>query len=210
MYSYIKGELVHVNENALLGKNITVEANNIGYQINTNDKTIIKLGEIGQEVKLYVTLIHREDSMALWGFASRDERDLFNILLSVSGVGAKAAMLLLNGLTPSDLIGAVIRSDTKSIVKIKGIGPKIAQRIILELKDKMTNWRDIQPSKMDIPEISENMSKEGYLEAESVLLSLGYTEDECKVSLSNALSTAENQEDAEELLRLALQWLSTI
>lgn len=210
MYSYIKGELVHVNENALLGKNITVESNNIGYLINTNDKTILKLGEIGSEVKLYVTLIHREDSMALWGFACREERDLFNILLSVSGVGAKAAMTLLNGLSPSDLIGSVIRGDSKSIVKVKGIGPKIAQRIILELKDKMTNWRDIQPSKMDIPEMSSDISKEGYIEAESVLLSLGYTEEECRTSLSHSLAKAKNPEDSEELLRLALYWLSNI
>lgn len=210
MFSYIKGELVHVNENALLGKNITVESNNIGYLINTNDKTILKLGEVGNEVKLYVTLIHREDSMALWGFSCREERDLFNILLSVSGVGAKAAMTLLNGLSPSDLIGSVIRGDSKSIVKVKGIGPKIAQRIILELKDKMTNWRDIQPSKMDIPEIASGTSKEGYIEAESVLLSLGYTQDECRTSLSHSLSKAKNPEDSEELLRLALYWLSNI
>lgn len=208
MYSYIKGELVHINENSLLGKNITIETNGIGYLINTNDKTISKIGKINEEVKIYVSLLHREDSMTLWGYSSREERDLFNILLSVSGVGAKAAMLLLDGLTPSELVSSVLRGDSKSLTKVKGIGPKIAQRIILELKDKMANWRDIQPSKIDIPDIADKGSKESYLEAESVLLSLGYTDEECRNSLKIALDNAEDAENAEELLRLALQWLS--
>ncbi|MFH0703246.1 MAG: Holliday junction branch migration protein RuvA [bacterium] len=206
MLNYLKGTLVSKTENGPAGYNITIEINNIGYLIHTNKRIINSLPDIGQTVIIYVSLIHKEDTMYFCGFNAREDRDLFNILQSVSGIGTKVALLLLDEFRAYDLVSVVIRKDDKTLSRTKGIGPKLAQRIILELKDKMTNWREkIEPTqqKFDTTETSEN-----YLEAESVLLSLGYSRNEAIKSLENALSSAKTKNDSEELLRLALQWLA--
>jgi len=166
------------------------------------------LPEEGNIVTIYTSLIHREDNMSLCGFNAREDRDLFNILQSVSGIGVKVALLLLGELGAYSLVSAVISGDVKALSKTKGVGPKIAQRIILELKDKMTNWREkvvLKPSEINkIDDIEINQS---YIEAETVLLSLGYTKKESSESLKNTLPLAKNKDDSEELLRLSLQWL---
>ena len=206
MFNYLKGILVSKSEGG--NQNITVEVNNIGYLIQTNKRTISALPETGELLTVFTSLIHREDTMYLCGFITREDRDLFNILQSVSGIGTKVALLLLE-IGAHDLVSAVIRDDDKSLSKTKGVGPKLAQRIILELKDKMTNWQD----RLDISQIQartyeSSEQKESILETESVLLSLGYSTDEINESLDAALSKASNKNDPEELLRHALQWLA--
>lgn len=208
MITYLKGILVSKNENAPSGCNITVEVNNIGYLVQTNHKTISSLPALNSEVVIYTALIHREDTMFLCGFNAHEDRDLFNILQSVSGIGTKVALLLLEpGAHP--LVNAVISADVKALTKTKGVGPKLAQRVILELRDKMTNWRD-NAAYNDIPSCSLESyeTKESYIETESVLLSLGYSREETCQSIEKALSLAKDQSDSEELLRHALKWLS--
>lgn len=208
MINYLKGTLVSKVEDSPFGCNITIEVNNIGYLIVTNKKVVSLLPEEGNIVTIYTSLIHREDSMSLCGFNTREDRDLFNILQSVSGIGVKVALLLLGELSAYNLVSAVIGGDAKELSRTKGVGPKLAQRIILELKDKMTNWREkvvLKPSEKiqaDDVEITES-----YIEAETVLLSLGYTKKEASESLKNILASAKNKNDSEEILRLALQWL---
>lgn len=209
MINYLKGILASKIENGPFGCNITVEVNNIGYLVITSKKTVSSLPEEGETVTVYTSLLHREDSMTLYGFKTREERDLFNILQSVSGIGAKAALLLTGELGTYNLINAVISGDAKTISGTKGIGPKLAQRVILELKDKMTNWRD--KAALTLP---ENISKdegieinENYIEAETVLLSLGYTKKESSEGLKHASIVAKDKSDSEELLRHALQRL---
>ncbi len=208
MINYLKGILVSKVEDSPFGCNITVEVNNIGYLITTNKKVVASLPEEGNLVMIYTALIHREDIMYLCGFNTHEDRDLFNILQSVSGIGTKVALLLLGELGAYNLVNAVISGDTKTICRTKGVGPKLAQRIILELKEKMTNWREktvLTPSetlKTDDVEITES-----WIEAETVLLSLGYTKKEAAQSLKNAAAQAENKDDSEELLRISLQWL---
>lgn len=208
MINYLKGILVSKVEDSPFGCNITVEVNNIGYLINTNKKVVASLPEEGNTVTIYTSLIHKEDSMSLCGFNLREDRDLFKILQSVSGIGTKVALLLLEELGAYNLVNAVISDDAKTICRTKGVGPKLAQRIILELKDKMTNWRNktgLKPSEttnIDGTEITES-----WTEAETVLLSLGYTKKEADNSLNAALSQAQNKNDSEELLRISLQWL---
>ncbi len=210
MINYLKGILVSKVEDGPFGCNITVEVNNIGYFIVTNKKVVSILPEEGNQVVIYTSMIHREDSMSLCGFNTREDRDLFNILISVSGIGTKVALLLLGEFGAYSLVSAVISGDAKLLSKAKGVGPKLAQRIILELKDKMTNWREkvsLNPSeiiKKDNIQITES-----YIEAETVLLSLGYTKKESEESLKTILSSAQNKNDSEELLRLSLQWLVT-
>jgi holliday junction DNA helicase RuvA len=210
MINYLKGELISKNEASPSGCNITVEVNSIGYLVLTNKRVISTLEEVGQIVKIYTFLVHKEDSMYLCGFSSRDDRDLFNILQSVSGIGTKVALLLLEEFNAFELVSAVIRSDVKALSRTKGVGPKLAQRLILELKDKMTNWRDNikdLPDKEEKFETKEN--QESYIEAESVLLSLGYSKKEADESLARALLQVNDKNDSEELLKHALQWLAT-
>lgn len=208
MINYLKGILVSKVEDGPFGCNITVEVNNIGYLVVTNKKVVSLLPEEGNIVTIYTSLIHREDNMSLCGFNTREDRDLFNILQSVSGIGVKVALMLLGELGAYNLVNAVISSDAKALSRTKGVGPKLAQRIILELKDKMTNWREkvvLKPSEIAKTEDAE--VSESYIEAETVLLSLGYTKKESAEGLKKALSSASNKDNSEELLRIALQWL---
>ena len=210
MISYLKGILTSKVEDGPAGCNVTVEVNNIGYLAVTNKRVISSLPGVGENVMIYVSLVHREDVMYFCGFDSREDRDLFNILQSVSGIGTKVALQLLGELGAYELVSAVIGGDDKALSRTKGVGPKLAQRIILELKDKMTNWRDkTDHTSIQAPESVSKESKESYLETESVLLSLGYSRDEVSKGLKNALSKASNKNDSEELLRIALQWLAS-
>ena len=209
MINYLKGELVSKVESSPSGCNITVEVNNIGYLIQTYKRVIDSLPDVGEMVKIFTSLIHREDTMYLCGFSNREDRDLFNILQSVSGIGVKVALMLLDELGAQGLVSAVIKEDSKAISKTKGVGPKLAQRIILELKDKMTNWRDkIEFSPSAKTPSSKQFEEESYLETESVLLSLGFSKEEAAKGLEVALNEAVNANDSEELLRIALHWLS--
>lgn len=211
MINYLKGILASKIEDGPFGCNITVEAGSIGYLVITHKKTVASLPEEGKTVTIYTSLIHREDSMTLYGFKTREERDLFNILQSVSGIGAKAALLMTGELGPYNLVNAVISGDVKAISKTKGIGPKLAQRVILELKEKMTSWREktsLTPSEI-LPGEEYIPVTESYTEAETVLLSLGYTKKESEEALKFAMNAVQNQNDSEELLRQALQRLAT-
>lgn len=210
MINYLKGTLVSKVENGPSGCNLVIEVNDIGYLVSTNKRVINQLPNVGETAKVFTSLVHKEDAMYLCGFSCREDRDLFNIIQTVSGIGTKVALLLLNNFNAGELASAVVRGDVKALSKTKGVGPKLAQRIILELKDKMTSWRDtvdIEPVKEQ--EFTSVEDKESYLETESVLLSLGYTKKEAEDSLNIALNKAEDKSDAEELLRHALQWLSS-
>jgi holliday junction DNA helicase RuvA len=206
MINYIKGTIVSKVENSPSGCNVTVEVNNIGYLVVTNPKVVNRFPDVGQIATVYTSLVHREDQMYLCGFDSREDRDLFNILQSVSGIGVKVALTMLGEMTAAELVGTVISGDSKALSRIKGIGPKLAQRIILELKDKMTNWRD----KIDFTCASEGFKplSSSAVEAESVLLSLGYSREESKSAIEFAINKATNSNDTEEILRIALQWLA--
>jgi len=202
MINYLKGQLISKVEASPTGCHITVEVNNIGYFLLTNKRVIASLPIEGETVTIYTSLIHREDAMLLCGFSSREERDLFNLLNSVSGVGTKVALTILGELSAYGLVNAVISGDDKAISKAKGVGPKLAGKIILELKDKMTGWRDKLPVSKE-EEAAKKASPEAE-EAETVLLSLGYTKQEA----CEALKKAGSSNDTEEIVRIALQWLA--
>ncbi|HSA05812.1 MAG TPA: Holliday junction branch migration protein RuvA [Candidatus Gastranaerophilales bacterium] len=209
MINYLKGTLVSKIEDSPTGCNITVEVNNIGYFILTNKRVLSFLPPEGENVTIYTVLIHREDSMSLCGFNAREDRDLFVILNSVSGIGTKVALAIMGELGAYNLVNAVLSDNDKAISKAKGVGTKLARKAIIELKDKMLNWRAKIPLEVAQREETENLElTESWLEAETVLLSLGYTKKEATEGLKKAIPCAENNEDAEELLRKALQWLA--
>ncbi|MGL4991195.1 MAG: Holliday junction branch migration protein RuvA [Sarcina sp.] len=176
MYEYIKGEFRGLNKDY-----IVLENNGIGYKIFTSGTTIANMPAVENEIKLYLEQIVREDFIGLYGFLTKEELHMFNLLLSINGVGAKAALSLLSISTVLNLKYAIITGDEKHITRAPGIGKKTAQRIILELKDKLKKDDNLIENKenMDIEMleiIAGNNAKIG--EAIEALIALGYTEKE--------------------------------
>ena len=205
MYDYFSGKLSSKTSTTVM--TATVECSGIGYLININNRTLAELPSVGEQVKIYVSLVHKEDSMSLCGFLHKEDRDIFNILQSVSGVGMKMALTLLDEFSGFDLISAVIKEDSKLISTAKGIGPKLAQKIIIELKDKLINWQKNTPISVK-PAKNTEFSDDCIFETQSVLLSLGYSIDEAKNALENAVQNCEKQNNSEELLKISLEYLS--
>ena len=203
MFDFIKGKVVAKNTIGV-PPTITVENQGLGYLIYTTLRTINKIGD-DELIKVFVTLIHKEDSMSLCGFLSKEERDIFNILQGVSGVGQKVALVLLNSFTIDEFVNAVISEDSDLISTAKGIGPKLAKKIIIELKGKLTNYKDLAP--VSLSSNVKNISNEVLNEVQSVLLSFGYTPDEIKNAINNAINK-NSDANSEELLRNSLKYLA--
>ncbi len=135
MINYIKGQLVYIGEN-----NIIVENNGIGYSIFISNRTSSKLPHLNNEVKIFTYMNVKEDGISLYGFLSLDELNMFNLLITVNGIGPKGALALLSELRPSDILMAISYEDKNALAIGKGIGKKTAERIILDLKDKIGSF----------------------------------------------------------------------
>lgn len=192
MYDFIKGKYITRGENYAV-----IENGGIGYKIYTSESALHMLAGTLGEVTLFVHLNVREDAMDLFGFPTNEERQTFLNLLSVTGVGPKAALAILSVTSPERFALAVITGDVKTITKAPGVGPKLAQRIILELKDKIKTAEAINVA--DIPdEISEDVSSE----AVSALVVLGYSPVEAKKAVSGI-----SGDTVEEVVKEALKKL---
>lgn len=205
MYDYIKGKFTY-KSSGQKGCFATVEASGIGFSLEIMDRDFAILPDEGQELKIYTVLLHREDKMSLCGFLKREDRDIFNILTSVSGVGSKMALTLLNSFEVTDLIGFVLEGDFKELTKAKGVGTKLAQKIILELKDKLTSYKDTSPIKLE--GITSQKNSQNIDDAQMVLLSLGYEKEEIKSAIYKAVERAGDNASAEDILKEALKILS--
>ncbi|MBR4720274.1 MAG: Holliday junction branch migration protein RuvA [Clostridia bacterium] len=190
MYYYIKGELVLRKENFAV-----IDNGGVGYKLYASAKTLESFRE-GDKVTLYTYLNVHEDVFDLYGFATEDEQTMFLRLLSVSGVGPKAALAVLSVVTPKELALAVITKDSKILTKASGVGVKMAQRIILELADKLKD-SEILPEG-DGEKIS--ISTDAQSEAVSALMVLGYSQNEAK----SAVSGVDNTLKTEEIVKRAL------
>lgn len=194
MYYYIKGTLVQKSDNY-----IVVDANGVGYMINTSLTTLNNLGSSGEEVAIYTYLHVREDAMELFGFSTQEEKNMFVHLISVSGVGPKAALSILSVATPAKFAVAVVTNDVKTITKASGVGPKLAQRVILELKDKLKTEELGIDADEDISfDASDNRS-----EAISALMVLGYSSADAQKAVSKVDGTLE----VEKIIKKALSGL---
>lgn len=202
MYDYIKG-IAAGKTNTSKGCFVTVEAGNIGYLAEITARDFNELPK--DEVKIYTVLIHREDKMSLCGFLRKEDRDIFNILTSVSGVGSKMALTLLDEFQASELIGFVIEGNYKELTRAKGVGQKLAQKIILELKDKLMNYNKNEPIVISSPKVQNSQAVE---DAQAVLISLGYERDEIKNAMSKAVAMLKENAAAEDILKQTLQILS--
>ncbi len=174
MFAYIKGSLEGKGDTYAV-----IETGGIGYKVFMPVPSIEKLGEIGERVKVYTYYYVREDAINLYGFCTDEELKMFELLLSVSGIGAKSAIGILAEVSPSDFAMAIITNDVSKLVKIPGIGSKTAQRMILELKDKM---KTVQAVNKDEEIAVAIANEESTSEAMAALQMLGYNRKEIEKS----------------------------
>lgn len=187
MYLYIKGSLEVKTKGY-----IVVECNGIGYKIFMSDKSLNEVGNIGDTVKVYTHYHVREDEISLYGFKTDEELRMFELLLSVSGIGARSAITMLSNIEPSEFAFAVISDDVDRMTKIPGIGKKTAQRLILELKDKLKS-EEIERNKEEIEK--EIKEVEGLNEAVAALQVLGYSRREIDSAFEKADLSGLSTED---------------
>ena len=197
MYEYIKGKYIGINKDYII-----VENNGIGYKIFTSGATMSAMPKSGEEVQLYLEQIVREDFIGLYGFETKEELEMFKLLLGINGVGAKAALSLLSISRINNLKYAIITGDDKQLCKAPGIGKKTAGRIILELKDKLSK-EDMIIDSEGLEEISGD--NENYAikmnEALGALLALGYSEKEAEL----AIKKANKEESVENIIKECLK-----
>lgn len=205
MYDYIKGTFTYKTSNTK-GSYITVETAGIGYCFEIMERDFAILPDVNEELKIYSVLLHREDKMSFCGFLKREDRDIFNTLISVSGVGPKMALTLLNSFNVADLVGFVIDENYKELTRAKGVGPKLAQKIILELKDKLNSYQGVTGK--TVSSCCVGVKSQNVEDAQMVLFSLGYSNDEVNDAISKTLSCYEKEPSAEEILKIALKILS--
>ena len=196
MFYYVKGKVAHVAPNLAV-----IDCGGVGYACRTTSYTLSAL-QVGEEGKLYTHLNVREDAMELYGFASENERNCFQMLIAVSGVGPKAALSILSATTPEGLATAIITGNEKALTVAPGIGKKIAQRIILELKDKL--------AKGQLPTAEERYGGTGMTvipqdkssEATAALAVLGYSPGEIAMALKGLdLETLSLEDTVRQSLR---------
>ena len=203
MISYIKGEITF-NE----GDTLVVENNGIGYEITVPTFSAQQLLSKGGEVMVYTYMSVREDGISLFGFESREEKAFYQKLISVSGIGPKAAISILSSITPSELVTAVLSSDAAAIAKAPGVGKKTAQRVILELKDKIGSGDIAEMFDMG-SDISSASAATGddRAEAAEALVALGYSRSEAVKAVSKVYVP---DMDVQKILSAALRELSRI
>lgn len=192
MISFLIGVIEEKNESML-----TLNVNNVGYEICVSTSTLSTLPLAGETVKIFTYMAVREDGISLYGFSTKEERDLFFKLISVSGVGPKMAVAILSGLNLSDLTIAIINQDYKLLSQIKGLGKKTAERICLELKDKLSSVKTTIQSTFD-----GEFNEDAVQMATDTLISLGVSKNEAYML---ARANAQNNATAEEIISKALR-----
>ncbi|MFQ9511335.1 MAG: Holliday junction branch migration protein RuvA [Lachnospiraceae bacterium] len=202
MISFIKGELVEIFEDS-----IVLESNKIGYQINVPGSLIAELPSLGSEMKIYTYLHVREDALKLFGFFTREDLEVFRLLIGVNGIGPKGALGILSVISPDDLRFAVLSDDVKAISKAPGVGAKTAQKLIIELKDKLKleDAFEIKANR-EAQVVQKTAQNDAKSEAVLALTALGYSNSEALKAVQKVDITADM--DVETILKAALKKVS--
>ncbi|MCL2061610.1 MAG: Holliday junction branch migration protein RuvA [Firmicutes bacterium] len=193
MFSYVKGSIAEILEGTL-----TVETGGVGYELAASTQTLSTL-RVGDEVKIFTYMAVREDGVSLYGFTSKQEKNMFLRLIGVSGVGAKVAMAVLSGMTAQRLAAAVAAQDTAALASVKGIGKKTAERIVLELKDKVAQELTAQGDCFAPLTAQSGVAAEAVL----ALVSLGYSKSEAAAAVARVKDA--DTLKAEQIILLALK-----
>ena len=197
MYFYVSGVVAHVEPYLAV-----IDCNGVGYACRTTSYTLSQIKK-GDKAKLFTYLSVREDAMDLYGFVSQEELKLFRQLISVSGVGPKAALGILSSSSPANLAMSIITGDEKSLTAAQGVGKKIAQRVILELKDKLAKGQTISASGESVAGPVMTIIPQNKLsEASAALAVLGYSQAEINIALKGIDI---DSQPLEQIIRLALK-----
>lgn len=187
---------------------IVVDVQGVGYEIQAPMSTIYLLPALGKEVVLHTHLVVREDAHLLYGFLALDERHMFRSLIKISGVGPKMALAILSGMAVDEFVRTVRSNDLAALVRMPGIGKKTAERLVVEMKDKLTDWSEIASSSASFTTASSSSGpsdRQMSQEAETALVALGYKHQEAARVIAQVLKLNGDLNRSEELIRLALR-----
>lgn len=199
MIDYLNGKLIEKSPTCL-----TVDVGGVGYEVHVPLSTFDKIGEVGNQVKVLTYLWVREDLQRLYGFASAEERDMFKLLLSVSGVGPKVALTILSGSSPNELKSAVCSGDIEILTSIPGVGKKTAEKVALELKEKVGIIPSLVAREERLAKSKDQLMANDALLA---LLSLGYKQSAAQQAIRKVLSSGSKDDlTVEELIREVLRF----
>lgn len=201
MISYLIGQAVDASENFVI-----LEVNQIGYQVFMTVRDLAKLPEYGKEIKVFTYLHLKEDLIQLYGFLDQEDLKLFQMLINVNGIGPKAGIGILSALSADDLRFAILSDDVKTITKVPGIGNKTAQRLILDLKDKISLEDAFEKKMQKTEKQKKNKNQDNVDEAILAMTSLGYSNSEALRAV-RAVKIEENW-TTEEIIKEALKTIS--
>ena len=210
MFYFLRGIITEKVNNLPGSEKLILDVGGVGYEIQSSLSALDLFGKKGDTATVYTALIHKEDQMSLIGFPTLIEKELFNLLISVSGIGPKTALNLLNNLTVSEISYAILNEDVSGLSCAQGIGERTASRIILELKEKIQNWQHlpiVYKEKQDAGNKKQIGNVDG--EARSVLQALGYSSQEINQAFSQAKENGD-QKDPESLIHFSLKWLASV
>jgi Holliday junction DNA helicase RuvA len=182
---------------------LLLDVQGIGYEIDAPMGTFYQLPDTGQEVKLFTHFVVREDAHHLYGFYTRQERELFRTLLKVNGVGPRLALTILSSMSPAEFVRCVLSNDTSGLVRIPGIGKKTAERLVIEMRDKLSDWQPALHAEGSAEAKVERGTRHTILQdAISALVSLGYKHPEANRTVTKI---DDGNANSEELIRRALR-----
>jgi Holliday junction DNA helicase RuvA len=188
---------------------VILDVNGVGYLVHCSARTLQALPSIGEAVTLAIETHVREDQIRLFGFEADVEREWFRLLQTVQGVGAKVALSVLGTLKPADLASAIALRDKAMVARSPGVGPKVAERIVTELKDKAPAYADVDPAVVRLSgAVDERRAPQPISDAVSALINLGYGQPQAAAAVAAAARAAGEGADAKSLIRLGLRELA--
>jgi holliday junction DNA helicase RuvA len=188
---------------------VIVDVNGVGYEVHCSARTLQELPGVGQPAVLSIETHVREDQIRLFGFVTEIEREWFRLLQTVQGVGAKVALSVLGTLKPSDLASAIAMRDKAMVARAPGVGPKVAERIVTELKDKAPAYTNVDPALVRLSgALDDKRAPAPVTDAVSALVNLGYAQAQAAVAIAAAARSAGEGAEATTLIRLGLRELA--
>jgi len=206
MIGQLRGELLEK-----IAPQLLIDVNGVGYEVFAPMTTFYRLPEIGASITLFTHLVVREDAQLLYAFYDKQERSLFRTLIKVNGVGPKMALTILSGIETAAFVRSVRENDTATLVRLPGVGKKTAERLIIEMRDKLKDWEpgageglsEASPEGIiTVSDAAGNSNRNAVMEAESALIALGYKAQEASKAV---MSIKQKHESSEELIRAALK-----
>jgi Holliday junction DNA helicase RuvA len=204
MIGKLKGVIDSYGEDSVI-----LDVNGVGYLVHCSGRTLQELPRVGEAATLSIETYVREDQLRLFGFLTDVEREWFRLLQTVQGVGAKVALAVLGTLKPADLASAIALRDKAMVARTPGVGPKVAERIVIELKDKAPAYADVDPALVRLSgALEERRAPQPVADAVSALVNLGYGQPQAAAAIAAAARSAGDGAEVKTLIRLGLKELA--